>query len=84
MNSHYWHGRLTIKCLAYQPGLNSSRVALERDSQWPYSQIWNRSAPVQVVDNVGVFIFPHDEDFIDDQLFLGLLLQIHLFDCNLQ
>lgn len=39
--------------------------------------------PVQVVDDVGVFVFPHHKDFINNQFFFGLLLQIHLFDCNL-
>lgn len=44
----------------------------------------NCDIPVQVVDNVGVFVFPHYKDFIDNQFLFGLLLQIHLLDCNLQ
>lgn len=40
--------------------------------------------PVQVVDYVGVFVFPHHQDLIDDQLFLGLLLQVHLLDGHLR
>lgn len=40
--------------------------------------------PVQVVHYVGVFVFPHHQDLIDDQLFLGLLLQVHLFDGHLK
>lgn len=40
--------------------------------------------PVQVVDYVGVFVFPHHQDLIDDQLFLGLLLQVHLLDSHLR
>lgn len=42
---------------------------------------WN--SPVQVVHYVGVFVFPHHQDLIDDQLFLGLLLQVHLLDGHL-
>lgn len=45
-------------------------------SQW---ENW----PVQVVDYVGVFVFPHHQDLIDDQLLFGLLLQVHLLDGNL-
>ena len=31
-----------------------------------------------VVDYVGVLVFPHPQDLINDQLLLRLLLQIHL------
>lgn len=41
-------------------------------------------SPVQVVHYVGVFVFPHHQDLVDDQLFLGLLLQVHLLDGNLK
>lgn len=41
-------------------------------------------SPVQVVHYVGVFVFPHHQDLVDDQLFLGLLLQVHLLDGNLR
>lgn len=46
--------------------------------------IVKRESPVQVVHYVGVFVFPHHQDLIDDQLFLGLLLQVHLLDGNLR
>lgn len=45
---------------------------------------WGKDSPVQVVDNVGVFVFPHHQDLIDDQLFLGLLLEVHLLDGHLR
>lgn len=41
-------------------------------------------SPVQVVDYVWVLIFPHHKYLIDDQFFLGLLLQVHLFNSNLK
>lgn len=41
-------------------------------------------SPVQVVDYVGVFVFPHHQDLIDDELLLGLLLEIHLLDGHLK
>lgn len=40
-------------------------------------------SPVQVVDYVGVLVFPHHQDLVDDQLLLGLLLQVHLFNGDL-
>lgn len=40
-------------------------------------------SPVQVVDYVGVLVFPHDQDLVDDELLLGLLLQVHLFNGHL-
>lgn len=39
--------------------------------------------PVQVVDYIRVFVFPHHKDLVNNELFLWLLLQIHLFDCHL-
>lgn len=41
-------------------------------------------SPVQVVDYVGVLVFPHDQDLVDDELLLGLLLEIHLLDGHLK
>lgn len=35
---------------------------------------------VHKVDDVLVLAVPHDQNFVDDEVFLGLLLQIHLFD----
>lgn len=35
---------------------------------------------IDVVDDVGVSRCPHDENFVDDQILLGLLVEIHLFD----
>lgn len=40
--------------------------------------------PVQVINDVGIFVFPHDQDLIDNELLLGLLLQIHLLDSHLK
>lgn len=40
--------------------------------------------PVQVINNVGIFVFPHDQDLIDDELLLRLLLQIHLLNGHLK
>lgn len=45
---------------------------------------WGKGSPVQVVDYVGVFVFPHHQDLVDDQLFLGLLLEVHLLDGHLK
>ena len=39
--------------------------------------------PVQVVNNVGVLVFPHDQNLVYDQLLLRLLLQVHLLDGHL-
>lgn len=39
--------------------------------------------PVQVVDYIGVFVFPHNENLVNNELFLWLLLQIHLFNGHL-
>jgi hypothetical protein len=30
-----------------------------------------------------VFVRLHDDDFVDDELLLGLLLQVHLLNCHL-
>ncbi len=35
---------------------------------------------VDVVDDIGVTGAPHDQDLINDEILLGLFLQIHLFD----
>lgn len=35
---------------------------------------------VDVIDNVGVSRCAHDENLVDDQILLGLLVEIHLFD----
>lgn len=43
-----------------------------------------KNSPIQVVDYVGVLVFPHHQNFIDDQLFLGLLLQVHLLNGHLR
>lgn len=40
--------------------------------------------PVQVINDVGILVFPHDQNLIDDELLLGLLLQIHLLDGHLK
>lgn len=40
--------------------------------------------PVYIVDNVGVFQLLHHQDLIDDQLFLGLLLEVNLFNGHLE
>lgn len=40
--------------------------------------------PIYEVDNVGVLQLLHDQDLVDDQLFLWLLLQVDLFDGHLQ
>lgn len=40
--------------------------------------------PIEEVDNVGVLQLLHDQDLIDNQLLLWLLLQVDLFDGNLQ
>jgi hypothetical protein len=37
---------------------------------------------VYEVDNVFVLAVFHDDDFVDDQILLRLLFQIHLFDRN--
>lgn len=42
------------------------------------------TSPVQVIHDIGVLVFPHDQNLIDDQLFLGLLLKVHLFDGHLR
>lgn len=41
-------------------------------------------SPVQIINDVGVLVFPHHQNLIDDQLFLRLLLQIHLLDGHLR
>ena len=41
------------------------------------------AVPVNKVDNVGVLHLLHDQDLIDDQLLLGLLLQVDLLDSHL-
>lgn len=52
---------------------------------WRYNIIWKiKNSPIQVVDYVGVLVFPHHQNFIDDQLFLGLLLQVHLLNGHLR
>ncbi|RUS71134.1 hypothetical protein EGW08_021100, partial [Elysia chlorotica] len=38
---------------------------------------------VEVVDDVGVLVFSHDKDLVDDEFFLGLLGQIHRLDSDL-
>lgn len=43
-----------------------------------------RFLPVQVINNVGILVFPHDQNLIDDELLFGLLLQIHLLDGHLR
>ena len=35
---------------------------------------------IDVIDDVGVSRGAHDENFVDDQILLGLLVEIHLFD----
>ena len=40
--------------------------------------------PVDEVDDVHVFHLLHDQDLIDNQLFLRLLLQVDLLDGHLQ
>ena len=37
---------------------------------------------IQEVNNIGVLVGFHDNDFINDEFFLGLLLKIHLLDGN--
>lgn len=39
----------------------------------------HHSIPVQVVHNIWILVFPHNQDLIDNQFFLRLLLKIHLF-----
>lgn len=52
---------------------------------WRYNIIWKiKNSPIQVVDYVGVLVFPHHQNLIDDQLFLGLLLQVHLLNGHLR
>lgn len=43
-----------------------------------------KTSPVQVIHDIRVLVFPHDQNLIDDQLFLGLLLKVHLFDGHLR
>ena len=38
---------------------------------------------VEAVDDVVVFVLAHDENLVDDELLLGLLRQVHLFDGDL-
>lgn len=67
-------------------------MAIGNSQKYPrHTNIWawtffllSENWPVQVVDYVGVFVFPHHQDLIDDQLFLGLLLQVHLLDGHLR
>lgn len=33
---------------------------------------------IEIIHDIGMFILPHNENFVDDQLFLRLVLQIHL------
>lgn len=40
--------------------------------------------PVQVVHDIWVLVFPHDQDLINNQLFLRLLLKVHLLNGHLK
>jgi hypothetical protein len=37
---------------------------------------------VDVIDDVGVARGAHDEDFVDDEVLLGLLVEVHLLDSH--
>lgn len=45
-----------------------------------YPELLIDEVTVEVVDNVGILVFPHDKDLVDDEFLLGLLRQVHLFD----
>lgn len=40
--------------------------------------------PVQEIDNIWVFQLLHHQDLIDDELLLGLLLEVNLFNGHLE
>lgn len=42
-----------------------------------------KALPVQIVHYIGVFVFPHHKNLINNEFFLWLLLQVHLFDGHL-
>lgn len=52
-------------------------------SRLPYPELLADQVAVQVIDNIWVLILPHHKNLVDYQLFLRLLLQVHLLDGNL-
>jgi hypothetical protein len=88
---------LGVKMLQSLQGLSADRRNLslghdvERDNVSKASslhilhdhpELSSAKVAVNEVDNVGVGALLHDQDFVDNQVLLGLLLQVHLLDGN--
>ena len=51
-----------------------------RNRNISYPELFIDEVAVEVVDDVGILVFPHNKDFVDYKFLLGLLWEVHLFD----